>query len=543
MFCDIIKDINLEGYYKLSQHQKILTKKQKIIIYASAAAVAIIAAIIAVIILVHTVENPPDVIFNSNNSSQQSSNTSFDMTSSEIFIPEASVVITPEDNKDNLDEIIEIVDKIEQTPQNTIVVKNDTVDTSVLSHKRLKLDVKYLPQNPELPTGCEITSLTTVLNFYGYDVTKTVMADKYLEKSQDRMGDFWEVFVGDPRKNGFGCYAKPIVKAANKYLAAQDGRYKAINYSGATFEDLLKIVENGTPVIIWGTMYGEKENDLRKPFATVKWNVNGKELQWIAPEHCMVLIGYDINNHSAILSDPQRGIVEYDLDTVKSRYLAMHSQCVVVEKSSPVITGIKNGEIYYTTQYVTIEANNIESITVNGEESEKSFFIDGNADNMYIIEVTDIFGDVTTYTVYTKKIKSLIQPIEGLGKFTVTADDTASINAVKKTIYKLSTKYSPIEESRAIEDILTICEDLLGRISEVNNEIKRIVELSKQYEAIDGNKGDHLALHTLSDDINILLSTENLTETQRTELVNILKKINEWLSDPEKSEESIIETE
>ncbi|MEN2465771.1 C39 family peptidase [Ornithinibacillus sp. JPR2-1] len=31
-------------------------------------------------------------------------------------------------------------------------------------------------QKPELPNGCEITSLTSVLNYYDYQVSKTNMA-------------------------------------------------------------------------------------------------------------------------------------------------------------------------------------------------------------------------------------------------------------------------------------------------------------------------------------------------------------------------------
>ena len=34
------------------------------------------------------------------------------------------------------------------------------------------INVKWVSQKPELPTGCEITSLTTVLNYYGYNVSK-----------------------------------------------------------------------------------------------------------------------------------------------------------------------------------------------------------------------------------------------------------------------------------------------------------------------------------------------------------------------------------
>lgn len=41
-------------------------------------------------------------------------------------------------------------------------------------------DFPIINQMPELPTGCEITALTMVLDHYGYPVDKTVMASEYL---------------------------------------------------------------------------------------------------------------------------------------------------------------------------------------------------------------------------------------------------------------------------------------------------------------------------------------------------------------------------
>ena len=41
-------------------------------------------------------------------------------------------------------------------------------------------DFGLILQMPELPTGCEITALTMMLNYYGYTVDKTVMASDYL---------------------------------------------------------------------------------------------------------------------------------------------------------------------------------------------------------------------------------------------------------------------------------------------------------------------------------------------------------------------------
>lgn len=512
---------------------KELSKKQKIIVCSSAAAIAVIAAIITVIIFVHTVKNPPKNILgidNSTSSNKYSSNFSNIENSSDVFIPDTPITITPDGSTQNIEEIVDAVEKIEQTPQNTVVVKNNSIDASGLSKKQVKLDVKYVPQNPELPTGCEITALTTVLNYYGYNVSKTEMADNYLEKSLNGLGDFWEVFVGNPRKNGFGCYAKPIVKAANKYLATQNSEFMAYNYSGTEFEDLLKTVEKGTPVIIWSTMYGRKARDLLKPYTTAKWNVNGKTIQWIAPEHCMVLIGYDIDRNIAIMSDPQRGIVEYNLETVKSRYLSIHSQCVVLLEQTPSIIGVEDGATYYTSQHVSISSNSEVTVTVNGRKTSSSFLISGNTENTYVIKATGINGKSSTCTVYTKSINSLTEELNGVNKYTVTEDDLKSINNLKNKIYKISTAYASSSETKAIDNVLTICDNLINNISDIKRECERIINLAKKFEETAPSVSDGDIITELSEDITALLASQNLTEDRRNELTRLKAKCIDWLS-------------
>ncbi len=74
--------------------------------------------------------------------------------------------------------------------------------------------------------------------------------------------------------------------------------------------------------------------EMKEAYKTVKFDdIDGKTMQWIAPEHCLVLIGYDIDRGVAIMSDPQKGIVEYDIYTVKQRYESMCSQCVFIREN------------------------------------------------------------------------------------------------------------------------------------------------------------------------------------------------------------------
>lgn len=41
-----------------------------------------------------------------------------------------------------------------------------------------KINVPLIAQRPELPSGCEVTSLAMALKFYGVNVSKTTLANK-----------------------------------------------------------------------------------------------------------------------------------------------------------------------------------------------------------------------------------------------------------------------------------------------------------------------------------------------------------------------------
>ena len=72
----------------------------------------------------------------------------------------------------------------ELTSEEVVATEKEAVteEPETAARRSNRLNVKCVLQNPELPTGCEITALTIVLNYLGYDVDKLTMADKYLDK-------------------------------------------------------------------------------------------------------------------------------------------------------------------------------------------------------------------------------------------------------------------------------------------------------------------------------------------------------------------------
>lgn len=526
----------------MSQEQKISINTKKIITYILCVALAITTALVSVILVLTLIKNPP-TFFNANNpsyisGSSTSSNSSFsssDITNPNLhkyqnglFVPGAATTLTEEGAKQNVDKIVEAAEGIEPERSHKIIVTNHKVNKTGLSKKQTKIPVNYLSQNPELPSGCEITALTTVMNYYGCDITKTDMAKRFLETSDNKIGNFWEVFVGEPTKKGFGCYAKPIIDAANKYFQATNTSLIAKDYSGAQFEQLLKYVEKDIPVIIWSTTYNPESDNLSDPYATVKWSIDGKELEWIDPEHCMVLIGYDLDRDVAIVSDPQRGIVEYNLNIVKARYLALHSQCVVIEEL-PLVSGVKNGETYYTTQCVTVSPRNLATITLNGRRMRNNvFLIDGNREETYRILVTNLSGNTTEVVVYTKDITTLMEPLQGITEENATANHKDLINTVLKKIQSCDTRYNSASETQTINDMVTNCNLLLEKIEDAAKELSRLKKEMTKYENKELTYNDSEDITKLLNDIMAHRASGNVNTAQKNELIKMQTKCESW---------------
>lgn len=96
-------------------------------------------------------------------------------------------------------------------------------------------------QMPELPTGCEITAATMVLNHYGFQTDKENLAIQYLPKLDS--ADFYygedgrlygndlnNFFIGDPRtESGIICGTGAIVTALNIYLKEKQSNIQAVD--------------------------------------------------------------------------------------------------------------------------------------------------------------------------------------------------------------------------------------------------------------------------------------------------------------------------
>lgn len=197
-------------------------------------------------------------------------------------------------------------------------------------------NVPVVLQNPTLPHGCEITALTSVLNFYGRKVSKETMAKYYLPKEDfKRTGngkwfgpDPAKKYAGDPTDESDGMYAfAPVIeKTAKTYLKKKKSSIQVKNITGASKEQILNKVQKGIPVIAWVTL------DLSKPSMKEGWRIYGtdEKIQMYRNLHVVVITGYE--NGKVIVMDPLKGYVAHDENKFFNSFKEMKSQAIVLEK-------------------------------------------------------------------------------------------------------------------------------------------------------------------------------------------------------------------
>lgn len=213
----------------------------------------------------------------------------------------------------------------------TTVPQRVKIDTSMPKNHELKK--KYVIDNfdtvmqePELPTGCEVTALTQTINYYGFDVDKVELSDVFMPIDHDGYYTMNEAYLGDPHAtNGFGCNAPVIVNTADDYFEYIGSDWYAMNLSGISLEEVFYQVEQGRPVIIWTTI-GQRETHAEFQFELGC----GEDFYFNPFQHCVTIYGYDYDEGTVNIADPLVGNTEYDMERFERIYDVMEQQAVIL---------------------------------------------------------------------------------------------------------------------------------------------------------------------------------------------------------------------
>ncbi|MCL6459866.1 MAG: C39 family peptidase [Gorillibacterium sp.] len=188
-----------------------------------------------------------------------------------------------------------------------------TLEVKKLTVKEIMLDAPSLSQMPELFNGCEITSLSMLLQYIDKDIDIGEGIDKItlsqmIEKDPAPMkkntkgeitswGNPQKGFVGDINgyHKGFGVFHKPIVKLIEKIKPNL-----ALDLSGHTFEEILIQLQEGKPVVVWTNItLGPLDS------GWMTWNTAEGPVRGTWKEHAVLLVGFD--QEHLYINDPLDG--------------------------------------------------------------------------------------------------------------------------------------------------------------------------------------------------------------------------------------------
>lgn len=326
-------------------------------------------------------------------------------------------------------------------------------------------EVPSINQHPELPTGCEATALTIMLQYYGKNVSKTEVANNmtrvslpYYQNGKKVGPHPSEGFIGNPySKHSYGVFVEPMIRVAEKYFP---GRVE--NLTGLSLNEVLKIVAEGRPVMVWVTI------GMKNVSYTQSWyNKDGKLFKWPNNEHAMIIIGYDSNY--IYLSDPYTGKEQkYKRDVVQNRFKSLGTQALTISKAEePIQIEVDNRELGVTQAYT-------------GMTKDQKVWISLRA-------VKEMLPTLT-YT-YNDKVVSLLNSEYGIDVQLVEGKNKLSLGNNKVLHYNITNGITQL----ALEDLCTIFPMnyvIKGKVAHVTIEQNLVKEVEEIIEEVREKQND-----------------------------------------------------
>lgn len=211
------------------------------------------------------------------------------------------------------------------------------------------------------------------------------------------------------------------------------------------------------------------------------------------------------------------------------------------DTTPPEILNVENGKTYYVTKKV-VAYNDDESpvtVTLNREPVEESFFLPGNCEATYTISAKDSVGNETVYTVYMKPISVITNRLSSLSENTVKSSDNALITEVEAQLLDIAGAFDENESTEAewdeLKAALDLCKKLENKIIEVSEKLDALRTAVNGYSVDTVTEKDKADIEKLAADAKVLLSSGNLTSTEKSETEALLSTVNGLLEKIEKS--------
>lgn len=205
------------------------------------------------------------------------------------------------------DEIVSVENKIKELEE---------IKTTIALNTKYINGVISVNQHPNYPTGCESVALYILLRYYNVNVSIDDIISSIPKGDLPHLidGKFYganpeKEFVGNPLTDySYGIFNNPIKDVANMFKSG------ASTKTGMDFNEVLKLIDEDRPVIVWATI------NMIPSYISSKWtDEDGNLIEWKANEHALVVIGY--NDDNIIVSDPYTGSIRYyEKDVFIDRY-------------------------------------------------------------------------------------------------------------------------------------------------------------------------------------------------------------------------------
>lgn len=184
---------------------------------------------------------------------------------------------------------------------------SDEEITLIKIKEKVLLDAPVIKQFPELPRGCEVTSLAMLLQYKGIQTDKMDLAAKIYKDSTPLKKENGIIYWGSPNDGyigdmysysnpGYGVYHEPIRNLAEQFLPGQ-----IVDLTGRDFTELKTYLSQDIPIwVITNTTYKVLPES---SFET--WQTPDGEVKITYKEHSVLITGYDEKN--IYFNDPISG--------------------------------------------------------------------------------------------------------------------------------------------------------------------------------------------------------------------------------------------